>query len=343
MEYIFNSIIHKCKHPIIIGIFALYTIIVCNQLKDVSKYPLTSKMDVYELAEMGETDYILKDLTEKQLKESVKKELEKQITSSNETVLSNVIAQLEEYGVEELRNKYRDSEYYLWVDASISNAKNQYDSIDNINNRIMDTNDNLGYQVDIQKKYITYSQAVWAFILIAYIYFFINDNQKIEIIETKKIIGRNRFKYYIYDLFAMLIPCIVYTYLVGVILNFYSYIRFKIFGFNIKYSFVAKPFFVSFVPTIMVCMVILIVLYNIFKDNFVGTIPLYLAWVIMNITPKAFRMPDFLYRLIVLERLDGIQSSIYSYTTIQRIIILIVSIVMLGLSYLLRKERRSFI
>ncbi len=141
----------------------------------------------------------------------------------------------------------------------------------------------------------------------------------------------------------MLIPCIVYTYLVGVILNFYSYIRFKIFGFNIKYSFVAKPFFVSFVPTIMVCMVILIVLYNIFKDNFVGTIPLYLAWVIMNITPKAFRMPDFLYRLIVLERLDGIQSSIYSYTTIQRIIILIVSIVMLGLSYLLRKERRSFI
>ncbi len=202
MEYIFNSIIHKCKHPIIIGIFALYTIIVCNQLKDVSKYPLTSKMDVYELAEMGETDYILKDLTEKQLKESVKKELEKQITSSNETVLSNVIAQLEEYGVEELRNKYRDSEYYLWVDASISNAKNQYDSIDNINNRIMDTNDNLGYQVDIQKKYITYSQAVWAFILIAYIYFFINDNQKIEIIETKKIIGRNRFKYYIFVCYA---------------------------------------------------------------------------------------------------------------------------------------------
>ena len=80
---------------------------------------------------------------------------------------------------------------------------------------------------------------------------------------------------------------------------------------------------------------------ELFGENFAATIPVYLAWVILNITPKAFSIPKIIYRLIVIQRLDDIQTSIYKYSFAQRIIVLFLAIIVFTVGYNCKRGRRK--
>ena len=341
MEYIKNSIIHRCKHPFVIGIFILYTLFILAQLQEIKYYPLKEKNDIYELANLGETSYILKDFSPEVLKEIVKDNIDKQINDSNTTlnnrkILETIKEQLENKGLDELKKEYEGTEIYIWIDSFIANAKNQFKSVDEINETVMAENYNYGYQIELQKKYLTYSQAIWAFLIIAYTYFFIKDNNGKEIIETKRIGINNGFKYYLYDITVMMIPCVLYVYLFGLVLNLYSFFRFKNAGYDILYKFTINRFVTSFVPTIMMCIAILMFIYRVFENNYGIAMPLYLVWMIFNVTPTIFSAPKIINGLIVLERLDGLDTFSLSH----RIIILVTAIVLLIISFYSRKGKR---
>ena len=346
MNYIIKSIRCRCKHIVIILFFLIYSGFILAQMGVVRFIPVKSEMDIKHLEQEGEDEYLYKELSDKEVATAFCEEINAVIKQENIYEKWNVVGQqaLEKIesgsSVEAVLKEYESSTEYEWLKSRYDLAKKEYAKPEEINKRIMEENNNFGYQIDVQNNYLTYSQAILGFLLIAYVYFFMVDNQKEDIIETRKIVGSDRFKYYIYDLLVMIIPIIVYTYLFGVILNIYSYVRFKVDGFPIKYFVTTEKYGTVFLPTIIAYIAVLVLLISIFKENFGVTVPIYLAWVIMNLTPNVFKNHKLLSKITVVNRLDGVQT-IVDYDVGRRVIILILASLILVFSYRFQYKKRK--
>ena len=346
MEYIKNSIICRCKQPFIIAFFVLYTLFILSQLKEIKYYPFEKESDMVSVGDLGDIEYIYKDLSSDDIKEIVLNDVEEKINNSatspnTKKMLEDIKKQLEVKGIDEVKEYYEQTDHYLLIDSLISNAKYQYKTIEDANASVMNKNFNYGYQIDVQKKFITYSQAILAFILLPYVFFFVHDNHNPQIEEARRITNTRKIKFYIYDLLVIIIPCVLYTYFLGIALNVYSFMKYKNAGYDIHYCFTYPKYLTIFIPTLLMCIAILVFLYRLFGENFAATIPVYLAWVILNITPKAFSIPKIIYRLIVIQRLDDIQTSIYKYSFAQRIIVLFLAIIVFTVGYNCQRGRRK--
>ncbi len=341
IEFLFFNIKKKWRRIPLIILLAILMVFIFTQIGEIFHYPVKSDVDIHKLEEYGETSYLYIKKTDAEIKKQLKHNIEKTIkddTAGDDILggLKSLLKDLDYYDLDELIEKSKkDNVSYAYLKNNIQEIKMEYKSYNVINNDLLENTKNKGYQIEFQKNYITYIQAIIAFLLIVFIIIIFEEDDRYNIRESMKITSSKHLKFFITELCTVLIPIIIFTYILGVCLNLYSYFKFYFEGYNIEYLPLTTKYCLYFIPTLICFTSVLIFIISKAK-NFISIIPLYLVWIIFNITPRATKLPKIFESLIVLHRLDtNILNE--SNIIIRQVLIVVISIIILVLSYNKRK------
>jgi putative membrane protein len=341
IKFLIFNIKKKWKRIPLIVLLAILMVFIFTQVGAIFHYPIKSDIDLHKLEESGEISYLYKKKTDTEIKEQLRDNIEKTIEDTDEdyniSSLKALLKDLDYYTLDELIEKSKeDNISYAYLKSNIQEIKMEYKSYGDINKDLLENTNNKGYQVEFQKNYITYIQAIIAFLLIPFVIVIFEEDDRYNIRESMKITSNEYLKFFITELCTVLIPIIIFTYILGVGLNLYSYMKFHLAGYNVKYLPITTKYCLYFIPS-LICFTSVLILIISKSKNYMSLIPLYLVWVIFNITPRATKLPKIFESLLVLYRLD---TNILDGNNIvfRQLFIVILSIIILMLSYYKRRE-----
>lgn len=343
IKFLFFNIKKKWKRIPLIFLLVLLMVFIFTQTGEIFHYPVKSDLDLQKLEEYGENNYLYKNKTYSEIKKELKNNIEKTITdntdgSDNLSSLKELLKDLDYYDLDELIEKSKkDNVSYAYLKNTIQEIKMEYKSYSAINKDLLESTKNKGYQIEFQKNYITYIQAIIAFLLIPFIIIIFEEDDRYNIRESMKITSNKYLKFFIAELCTVLIPIIIFTYTLGVCLNLYSYFKFYFAGYDIEYLPMTTKYFLYFIPS-LICFTSVLILIISKAKNYMSIMPLYLVWIIFNITPRATKLPVIFESLIVLHHLD---TNILNENNIiiRQVLIVIISIIIFIISYIKRKEK----
>ncbi len=342
IRFLIFNIRKKWKRIPLVILLAVLTIFIFTQVGAIFHYPVKNDVDIHKLEESGETKYLYIKKTDNEIKKQLKSNIEKTIknnTYGNTSInsLKTILKELDYYDLDELVNKSKeDNASYAYLIDKLQEIQMEYKSHSEINKALLGNTGNKGYQMEFQKNYITYIQAIIAFLLIVFVVIIFEEDNKYRIRESLKITSNKYLKFFTTQLCTVLIPIVIFTYTLGIGLNVYSYMKFYFAGYNIVYLPMTMKYCLYFIPSLICFTSVLILIISKVK-NYMSVIPLYLIWIIFNITPRATKLPEIFEYLIVLHRLD-VGSLYESHILIKQLFTILASIIMLVLSYNKKKE-----
>lgn len=342
IKFLIFNIIKKWKRIPLIILLVMIMLFIFTQIGEIFHYPVKNDMDLYKLEEYGKNDLLYIKKTECEIKKELKNNIEKSITDNDIADISSklkaLLKDLDYYSLDELVEKNKkDNVIYAYLKSTLQEIKMEHKSYVIINNDLLKTTNNKGFQVEFQKNYITYIQAIIVFLLIVFVIFIFEEDDRYNIRETMKITSNNYLKFFITELCTVLIPIVIFTYTFGICLNLYSYFKFYASGYYIEYLPMTTKYCLYFIPT-LICFTSVLILITSEVKNYISIIPLYLVWTIINITPRATKLPAIFENLMVLHRLDTKVVN-ENNIVIRQVIILAISIFILMVSYKKRKEK----
>lgn len=343
IKFLIFNIKKKWKRLPLIFLLVIFVLFIFTQVVAIFHYPVKNDMDLQKLEEYGEIDYLYKKKTDTEIKKQLKQNIEKTINDIHDKKvksdsLKELLKDFDHYNLNELIEKSKkDNVLYAYVINNIQEIKMEYKSFSNINKDLLLNTNMKGYQIEFQNNYITYIQAIFGFLLIAFIIIIFEEDDRYNIRESMKITSGKYLKFFITQLCTILIPIIFLTYILGLGLNIYSYINFYFSGYEIEYLPISAKYFLYFIPTLF-CFTSVLILIVSKRKNYISIIPLYLIWIIFNITPRATKLPNIFRSLIVLNRLD---TNLFDENNIviRQLLIVAISIILLIIAYNKRKER----
>lgn len=342
IKFLAFNIKKKWKRIPLIILLILLMVFIFTQIGEIFHYPVKSDVDLHKLEGYGENNYLYINKTDSEIKKELRNNIEKTITNNTDSTenlssLKELLKNLDYYDLDELIEKCKkDNVSYAYLKNTIQEIKMEYKSYNAINKDLLESTKNKGYQIEFQKNYITYIQAIIAFLLIPFVIVIFEEDDRYNIRESMKITSNEYLKFFITELCTVLIPIIIFTYILGVGLNLYSYMKFHLAGYNVKYLPITTKYCLYFIPS-LICFTSVLILIISKSKNYMSLIPLYLVWVIFNITPRATKLPKIFESLLVLYRLD---TNILDGNNIlfRQLFIVILSIIILMLSYYKRRE-----
>ncbi|MCF0126166.1 MAG: hypothetical protein HUJ68_10520 [Clostridia bacterium] len=336
MKLLLFNIRKKWKRIPVLILLGILSVFICTQEKAIFHYPVRNDADIHKLEECGERDFLYIEKTDDEVKSQLRQIIEKTIDTNNEDDnikrFQKLLVEIDDYSIDELiDNNREDGVVYAYLMNSINEIDDEYEEADNINNELLEKTHNQGYQIEFQNNYITYTQAIIAFLLIVFVILIVDEDERYRIRESMGITADRYLHFYYMQLCTLIVPIIVFTYALGAGLNFYSYMKFYIAGYYINYVPISVRYWSCFVPTLLCFSSVLI--YIVYKvKNYMSVMPVYLMWVIFNVTPHATRVPVFLEHLIVLKRLD-MGDITDNHFVFKRVLIVIVSLLIYVISY----------
>jgi hypothetical protein len=240
-----------------------------------------------------------------------------------------VIGLLQSSSFDEVYTAMQEDEWIVqWLRAGKSQFEKKTGSIKEVNHNLRAAIGTTGYSPLLYEKYVTYMQISATFLIFpVFLLLFTRDsrNNMSEILYAQPI---SSTKYMLCRYLGALIPLLLFFYGFGILLNLISAIRFAGAGWDMVYTFFFKDFMVYMLPTVVFLSAFIMFLLLLFKKA-IAVFPVYIAYVIFNVTPGVFEGGNrfgVLSRAII--RLEG-QSISAQDVMLNRAIYLFVAIVLI--------------
>lgn len=327
-------------------IIILFTIFAFTQLGEVLHYPVEGEDDIQYLLKSGERDYLFVSATEEEMTQNTIRYLEQLIDNGDlprDGEYSNVINLLKENSFEYVYNRMVGNENVIaWLNVCKAQFQKKVGSIDEINQNLRNNLDDRGYSPIFFEKYATYMQAIASLLIFPiFLLLFTRDTKynMSEIIYAQPITST---KYIINRYFGALIPLMLFIYLIGLTLNIISTLKFIKGGWSIEYSIFLKSFIIYIMPTIFFLSSLIMTLMLLFKKA-ISVFPIYIIYVILNITPGVFENTGNLGTLFkVVVRLDR-QVIKAQDIIINRVFYFILALILIGISCRIYKKTNTIL
>lgn len=350
LEFLIFSIRKKWKNSALLFIFLGIVIFLASQLTSVLYYPVRNTQDILNLEKVGEGEkiYIDKSVTQKKLEliQLIEKEIKKEdVSEDNKKNFLEFITDLENNNIEHTARKYNKDEtkqIYAFIMQNLNSINKEYNNPEEINKALNIISNNHGYQIKLQNMYITYLQAILGFTLVPIVLFMVQQEKKQSIKESLVISAYSNKKHFVNLLLTIIIPIIIFGFVVGEMINIFSYLKFILNGYNISYTSLLPKYVLFCVPSILCFSSVLIFLMYSF-NSYISLIPLYLMWIIFNITPNATDIPKFIQNTLVFCRLDSLNINpvVTQIVVLRQLLICIASIGILILTYFLERSFKN--
>ena len=342
----------QMKSMTFIATVLLFAIFAVSQLMAVFYLPVMNERDIQALSTMAPdiNQYVYtKNTDDKEIK-ALSITFLKNVLNDN-TLEQNVVSELQ-YTIELLNNEaYTFDEVmtavseYEYAPAWLLSCKAQFSqrlvTLEEANHNIQSILGNTGYSPVLYENYVTYMQAIMSFLIFPlFLLVFIKDyrNGIFEIIYAQPI---SSSKYLLCKYLSIFIPLSVYLYLTGLILNLISASRFVMSGLEYQYTFFT-PYFISYIfPALFFMSAVITVLMLLIKKA-VAVLPIYILYVLFNVTPRTFAFgmsnADWIYLINPIIRLDHDIVFDPSVIVLNRVIYICLGIVLMIMACLLYKK-----
>ncbi len=276
-------------------IIAVFTIFAVSQLTEVFHMPIKSEQDIKALDKSGERDYIFVKNTEDELRTQSVQFLKRRIEDSSipqnrAAEFDNVFKMLESgtNNFDDVLSEMQSNETVSpWLLACKAQFGQRFGSVQEANQMMLSDLGNAGYSPKLYEKYSTYIQIIASLIIFPlFLFLFTRDYRHgmYEIVYSQPI---NSSKYLIVRYLGGCIPLMLYLYGLGFILNLISAARFATMGYTYKYTLFSPYFMIYIFPTVFFFSTLLMVLMVLIKKA-TAVFPLYIIFVILNVTPNVF-------------------------------------------------------
>ena len=329
-------------------ILAVFTVFAVSQLKEVFHMPVKSEQDIQSLNKSGERDYIFLKNTDDEIRalsaRFLKQRIEDGSIPQNIAAEFDIVFQALESGthsVDDILSEMQGNETVSpWLLACKAQFGQRFGSVQEVNQIMLSEFGNTGYSPKLYEKYATYIQIIASLIIFPlFLFLFTRDYRHgmYEIVYSQPI---NSSKYLILRYFGAFIPLMLYLYGLGFILNLISAARFAAMGYAYEYT-LFLPYFITYIfPTVFFFSALLKVLMLLIK-KVTAVFPLYIIFVILNVTPNVFGSNGARIKAIrPIIRLDG-AAGMMQDTIINRIVYLVLSAAFLVLSCMIYKRMKA--
>lgn len=280
-----------------------------SQTMEVFYYPVKTEKDIKALVNIGEREYLYVKASEQEFISAVVENLENNfesgaIDSEQSMKIEKVISALKSKGFDYTYKLYKDDQYIEpWLSAAKIQFEYKLGSVAQVNHNMKQALGEHGYFEILHRKYVTYVQVCAAFVIFPVFLFMITRDFKsgtTEVLYSKPI---DASLYLVCKYIASLILVNFLFYILGVCLSIINMYKFMAEGWNPNYSFFINDFIVFIAPTTFYLSAFILFL-GMFLRKTAAMLPIYVIYVIFNVTPKAFGNKYFSVFSRVVLRLD---------------------------------------
>ncbi len=302
-------ILFECKKQItsftFLIILAIFTVFAVTQLNEIFHLPVKSDNDIRALEQSGERDYIYIENTDADLKSETIEHIQQKIAdgtipqdSAEEFDVVLEMLKNNNYSFKDILSAMQNNKTIsTWLSACKVQFSKHIGSVDEVNSNIQSALGNTGYSPNLYVKYVTYMQAIAGFLIFPiFLLLFTRDYQH-NMFEAIYVQPLSSTRYILSRYFGTLIPLIVYLYLFGLVLNLNSVSRFIGAGYEYQYTAFFPYFIIYILPTVFF-LSSLITLLMLVINKAVAVFPIYIIYVIFNVTPNAFSFGGAWIRMI---------------------------------------------
>ena len=333
--------------PFIITL-VLLTVFSFTQMSEVFHIPVNSESDIQALDRAGERDFIDVSNTDEELKEKTSQYLEQMISAGtisdeNAKEFEPVLTMLKDdnYTFDDIYLAMKDNSYiFPWLMASKSQFGNRLGTVDEVNSNIQAELGTKGYSPILMEKYITYVQGISAFLIFPLFLLLLIRDYRSNMYEVVYAQPLSPTKYILNRYLGIFIPFMLYLYLFGLILNLISVFRFIGSGYNVLYTPFISYFVIYLLPTTFFFSSLIMLLMLLIR-KVVAAFPIYILYIIFNMTPGVFNDTSSWIRLAnPIIRLDGDAITISSLI-VNRSFYIVLGVVFLLLSCNVYRQLRT--
>lgn len=305
----FKLIKFECKKQItsftFLIILLLFTIFAITQLTEVFHMPVNSESDIQALLQSGERDYIFVANPDAVLKNSTIEFLQQRISEGtileeNSDAFDPVFKMLldDSYTFDDVFSAMKDDEFvFPWLGACKSQFGERLGTVDEVNGNMQEALRSKGYSPNLYAKYVTYMQAIAAFLIFPLFLLLLTRDYRHNMYEVIYSQPLSHAKYILCRYLGIFLPLIAYLYLFGLLLNLISVSRFVGAGYEFSYTPFITYFAVYLLPTIFFLSSLIMVLMLLINKT-VAVFPIYIIYILFNITPDVFSYGNRWIRII---------------------------------------------
>ncbi|MFA9466648.1 MAG: hypothetical protein ACERKN_20485 [Velocimicrobium sp.] len=284
---------HQIQSITFIIVLLLFAVFIATQMREAFHYPVNNDHDIEVLESSGTREYLFVPASEAELKSATIKYLQENI--DNARIPAEKVKDVE-YVIELLHNNSFDEVYTAmqedeWIAQWLRVGKSQFGqkigSREEVNHNLHNAIGTTGYGSQLYEKYVTYMQICATFLMFPiFLLLFTRDSRHnmSEILYAQPI---SSTKYILCRYLGALIPLLFFFYGFGIVLNLISTARFTGAGWDIGYTFFFKDFVAYILPTVVFLSAFIMFLMLLFKKA-IAVFPIYIAYVIFNVTPGVF-------------------------------------------------------
>ncbi len=337
--------LHSMTFLIVIIIFAIFAV---SQLTEVFHMPVKSKQDIQALDKSGERDYLFVKNTDDEIKTLSVQFLKQRIEDGS--IPQDIVSQFDKV-FEMLESSTQNFDDVLlemqdnktvspWLLACKAQFGQRFGNVQEVNQMMVSDLGDTGYSPKLYEKYATYIQIIASLIIFPlFLFLFTRDyhHGMYEIVYSQPM---NSSQYLIIRYLGAFIPLMLALYGLGFILNLISAARFATMGYAYDYTFFS-PYFMTYIfPTVFFFSALLMLLMLLIK-KVTAIFPLYIIFVILNVTPDMFGSNGAWIKTISpIIRLDAVNDYARYCIVSNRIIYLVLSIAFLVLSCKIYKRMK---
>lgn len=341
----------QIKSVLFLIVLVILTVFAITQLNEIFYMPVSRDRDIQALEKSGERDFIFVKNTDMELKEQTIQYLKQAISegailAENTKEFTDVLEMLldDRYTFDDIFTAMKDNErVFSWLIASKTQFGVRLGSVDEVNRNFHEGLGDNGYSPYLFIKYVTYMQAVAAFLIFPLFLLMLTRDYRYDMYEVLYVQPLSPTMYILSRFFGVFLPFVVYLYLFGLVLNLISVFRFVKAGYAVSYFPFITYFIIYLLPAIFFlscCIMLLMLLIN----KAVAVFPIYIVYIAFNMTPGVFGYDNRWIKIINLInpmiRLD-IQMPQIGAVLINRIVYLILGFIFLFLSCKMYEKLRK--
>lgn len=327
---------------IILAIFAAFAV---SQLSEIFFMPVKSEQNIQTLEKVGARDYIYVENSEEEIISRSIKFLNERIEDGS--IPQDIVSEFddvfqmlksEKYSFDDVLSMTKNNEIVSpWLMACKGQFGQRLGNVKEVNQTMLSSLGNTGYSPKLYEKYVTYIQVIAAMIIFPLFLFLFTRDYRYGMYEIVYAQPIHSNKYIIFRYLGAFIPLMFFLYTFGVLLNLISATRFVSMEYSYQYT-MFLPYFIGYIfPTVFFFSSLLMLLLLLLK-KITAVFPIYIIFVILNVTPGIFGSSGVWIRAISpILRLDGVIGTMQAIM-INRIVYLILSMVFLAVSCLIYKR-----
>ncbi|WP_064203307.1 hypothetical protein [Brevibacillus brevis] len=292
-------------------VLCIFAIFIATQMNGVFHYPVYTNKDIKALEKSGELEYLFVPASEEELKSSTIQYLKNKIDNGSIPAekakdIGDVIQLLRGQSFINVYTAMQHDEYIIqWLNVGKSQFGQKVGSVEEVNNNLRTAIETQGYGSKLYEKYVTYMQICATFLIFPIFLLLFTRDSSSNMSEILYVQPLSSIRYILCRYFGALVPLLIFFYGFGIVLNVISTTRFARAGWGVAYTFFLSDFMVYILPTVVFLSALVMFLMILFKKA-IAVFPIYIAYILFNVTPGAFEGGSnfgVLSRAII--RLDG--------------------------------------